>query len=90
LQDEPQLLCWLARLIKDRIALLVFVVLALEADPPVIATLFTVTKLEQTRQVVCLFDWASIVNESLSSALDNQLFALLLFGHDSIPPFLIE
>jgi hypothetical protein len=70
LQNEPQLLCGLTLLVKDRFTLFVFVVLALEADTPVIAT-FTVTKLEQACQVVCLFGGASIVNESFRSALDD-------------------
>jgi hypothetical protein len=71
LQNEPQLLCGVTLLVKDRFTLFVFVVLALEADTPIVATLFTVTELEQTCQVVCLFDWASIVNECLCSALDD-------------------
>jgi hypothetical protein len=80
LQNESQLLCGLTLLVKDRFTFLVFVVLALEADSSVVQT-FTVTELEQTCQVVCLFGGASIVYESFRSALNDQLFALLNFGH---------
>jgi hypothetical protein len=70
LQNEPQLLCGLTLLVKDRFTLFVFIVLALKADPPIVAT-FTITQFEQTCQVVCFFGGASIVNESFCSALDN-------------------
>jgi hypothetical protein len=70
LQSESQLLCGLTLIVKDRFTLFVFVVLALKADPSVVAT-FMVTKLEQTCQVVCFFGGASIVNESFCSALNN-------------------
>jgi hypothetical protein len=70
LQNESQLLCRLTLLVKDRFTLFVFVVLALKADSPIVAT-FTVTQFKKTCQIVCLFGGASIVNESFRSALDD-------------------
>jgi hypothetical protein len=70
LQNESQLLCGLTLLVKDRFTLFVFVVLALKADPSIVAT-FTVTQSQKPCKVVCLTVWASIIDERLRTALND-------------------